>query len=316
MLQLFTAPHPTASQCFVTVIYPKIPTLQNRIRDFFPKYAAALSGSHSADESIESGTKKDFAAKIPAAVALACLPDSHYKNITVMGPLWGGWTSCAPPTPLRAPPIMPLDPSGPTDHYSYALGGLEQDLCLPPFALLAALFSLPWKVMSVEEFVLKGLSGPLRSRVLDAWATEDFKAAYVKKASVKASVTLEVVPDFAKLVEGYRFSRLLNPMTPLGLWSVPFRIHQVLTIEFVDALAAYLSARVALYRVNDPSADTCPVVEVGAGFGVLSNALRSRGLKIIATSTNDDWPMDYKDNKRLRPQGVVEERQEVTLRRV
>ena len=68
--------------------------------------------------------------------------------------------------------------------------------------------------------------------------------------------------------------RLVAP-SPLHAFAEAFGLNQLLSVEYVDALAAYLKARLA--ALGAPGG---PVAEVGAGIGVLAAALRQRGVPL------------------------------------
>lgn len=80
-------------------------------------------------------------------------------------------------------------------------------------------------------------------------------------------------------------------LTPL-VWGQQTFIHQFLTREFVDALAAQFLAAPCCYG-------DAPVLEVGAGRGELARRLRARGVPIVAT---DDG--SWLDGRLAWPRGV------------
>jgi len=104
--------------------------------------------------------------------------------------------------------------------------------------------------------------------------------------------------------------------SPLSLWLRNSRYYQVLTREFVKALAAYLSKRKASYDTTAAKstgrASAGPIVEVGAGLGTLARALRSYGVDLEAT-TLSTGVFDERDGI---PHGVVLEPQLQTIKRL
>lgn len=190
---------------------------------------------------------------------------------------------------LLAPEDFPVDPTTLDD--------------LPEFSKFKVVFQLPFDALPSNEYSL--LASPDRSNIVNRKINENIE----KLAEQRSRGTLEF-NEFDHESVRYSFKLISGgfpPMTPAGLWSLGFRIHNIYCREFVTALASYLKDRIAFY-----GATAGPVVEVGAGFGVLSEFLRLGGIPIIASSLSDLWPNHL--GLGLHPRGVKEQDQYETVK--
>lgn len=297
----------------VNMIYPQQALLRQNAGSL-PQWMSALSNL------AQTGEKgKDLVLnRIPACLALSELPSEDFHWLFKVGLHLGGWASCAWPAGRRwpqgsqRPPVEALDVSKPLSTPLHQFLGPE---CgepvtveeLPHFAEFRRIFGLPFDAPGAEAYA--ELADPAgRSRIARREEERVLQKLVQSRAGGQLKLDLSV-PDAAAYRNTFFLVTCGMPQTPMALWSLGFRLHNIYTQEFVQALSLYLKDRLESY-----GPDAGPIVEVGAGFGVLAQALNSTGLRVLASSLEDSWPNHF--GVELPPHGVKKEDQRQTVARV
>lgn len=245
----------------------------------------------------------------PSLVALASMRPDLYVWLHEGAVAWSGYTLLAPPAAYDTGD-PPKSVSATIDGAYFPIVGVsapDARVPLPAYADLVAAFDLPVPPAPPAVDAFEAVT-PARVKAASHGLHAAAAAAVAASDGQNMNTPARSLAEFYTRVLAATHPRLVAP-SPLHAFCDSFGLNQVLCLEYVDALAAYLRDRLAAYGGG-------ALAEVGAGLGVLATALRERGLPIVASSTREKWPRPFLSAQALVPRGVAEEDQAATVARV
>jgi hypothetical protein len=297
---IWMGPVPDARGFGCVVVVPTLETLAPyRSLDLFRAWSTAFAACYSVADGALHPSRELMCT--PSLVALACMRPEAYVWAHEGAPAWAGYNLLGPPA-AHDPSSPPHCVKATIDDDYFPIVGLSGQLAaeLPSYAALAAAFTLPLPPVPPPAAEFEPVTpARVKGASHELYATQALAAASAEGANFNSPAGS--LAEFYTRMLAAAHPRLVAP-SPLHAFAEAFGLNQLLSVEYVDALAAYLKARLA--ALGAPGG---PVAEVGAGMGVLAAALRQRGVPLVASSTNAKWPRPFLGAEALVPRGVVEE---------